>query len=132
MKKCFLAGLLLFVCSAAVAVAAEIKKVEENGAEIQLNDVLPYRKPAVVVFYTAWEQDSINLMNDVESWANDYYDLHVVFIDAVNEDSEVAKQFDIEEIPSIMVFDIEQQQVGDILDNLDDLKTVMRNNDLLN
>lgn len=131
MKKLFVASWLIMLATVS-GVWAEIKKIEENGAEVILDDVLPYQKPAVIVFYTAWDQDSINLMKEVEDWAGQYYDLTVVFIDCVNEDSNVYKQFELEEIPSIIVYDTKQERVGDVLFELEDLEDLVRDRNLLN
>lgn len=131
MKKLFVASWLIMLATVS-GVWAEIKKIEDNGAEVILDDVLPYQKPAVIVFYTAWDQDSINLMKEVEDWAGQYYDLTVVFIDCVNEDSNVYKQFELEEIPSIIVYDTKQERVGDVLFELEDLEDLVRDRNLLN
>jgi hypothetical protein len=126
---------LLTACFTAILLAASalagIEKIEDNGAYLQLDDVLPYEEPAVVLFYIGYEQDSIDLMADVEYWAGQYPDLAILFVDCGSVGSEVYNQFSLSEIPSMLVFDKKGEQVGGIIYEDDDLEQVLKDNNLL-
>ncbi|MGA1194004.1 MAG: hypothetical protein ACO3ZG_06465 [Kiritimatiellia bacterium] len=122
----FLALMLL-----TVSALAGIEKIEDSGAYLELDDVLPYDEPAVVLFYVGWEQDSIDLMADVEYWAGQYPDLAILFVDCASVGSAVYNQFAMSKIPSMLIFDEKQKQVGDFLFEVSDLEKRLKDNNLL-
>jgi thiol-disulfide isomerase/thioredoxin len=132
MKKLLLSTFAVTLLAAPFAHSADIKTIEDYGAPVVLDDILPYNKPAVLFFYTPWDQDSVNLKDEVETWSQQYFDLTVIFIDCANEDSEVYKQFGLKEIPSIVVYDSGQAQVGSIITSLSELEDLVRDNNVLN
>jgi thiol-disulfide isomerase/thioredoxin len=132
MKKLLLCTFAITLVAAPLAHSADIKTIEDYGAPVVLDDILPYNKPAVLLFYTPWDQDSVNLKDEVETWSQQYFDLTVIFIDCANEDSEVYKQFGLKEIPSIVVYDSGQAKVGSIVTGLSELEDLVRDSNVLN
>ncbi len=110
---------------------AEITILEENGAYLELEDVLPDDETAVVLLYTAWDQTSINLRQDVEVMAGSYPDLELFFVDAVSESSEIYRQLAPGRIPAILVYDENGERAGPVFDSAYDLERFLKENDLL-
>lgn len=124
--------LLLLLCiSAPIASDAQINRIREGGQYIETSDIMTIDEPAVFVFYTEWEQASLNLLDEVESWSSDFPDLDIFFVDCVDQRTQVFKQFNLKEIPSIVVYDKDEEQVGSILYSVDDLEDLLKANDLV-
>lgn len=115
----------------AASTLAGIEKIEDNGAYLRLDDVLPYDEAAVVLFYIGYEQDSIDLMADVEYWAGQYPDLAIFFVDCGSVGSEVYNQFSLSVIPTMLVFDKKQKQLGGPLFEVDDLEQRLEDEKIL-
>lgn len=122
----FMAALL-----AAAAAPAGIEKIEDNGAYLQLDDALPYNEAAVVLIYIGYEQDSIDLMADVEYWSGQYPDLAIRFVDCASVGSAVYNQFSLNKLPALLVFDKKQKQVGGLLYEVNDLEQRLKDEKLL-
>ena len=119
-----------FLASVFVSIA-DIQRIKEGGVSIEISDVLTHGEPAVLVFHTPWDQTSVNLTDAIESWAANYSDLTIIFIDVVDPRTQVYRQFSLTEIPSIIVFNRQHEQVGGILTELDDLEAVLRDNRII-
>jgi thioredoxin-like negative regulator of GroEL len=85
----------------------------------------------VVVFHTPWDQTSISLLEEIESWSEQYSDLLIIFVDVVDARTQVYQQFSLEKIPSIIVFDRDQNKVGSTIDSLSDLEELLSDEDII-
>jgi len=110
---------------------AGIERISDGGVEVVLSDILPSGEPAVVVIYTSWDQTSISLIQEMESWSENYPDLAIILIDAADQRTGVFRQFSLTDIPSIIVFNRQHNQAGDIVDNVEALESVLKEYGLL-
>lgn len=110
---------------------AGITRISDGGQSIELSDIMIEDEPAVFVFYTSWNQDSLNMLNEIESWASDYPDLPVFFVDCMDQRTQVYRQFELNKIPSIVVYDEEENKVGSAVYEVDDLEDLLKANDLI-
>ena len=104
---------------------AEIKRVSDGGVEVNLSDLLPNDEPAVIVFHVPWDQTCISLLEEVESWADQYPNITVIFVDVVDERTQAYRQFSLEKYPSILVYDKEQERTGPVIDSVSDLEELL-------
>jgi thioredoxin-like negative regulator of GroEL len=123
----------VFLCSVLLSLSslAEIKRVSEGGVDLTLTELNPNNDPAVVVFHTPWDQTSISLLEEIESWSEQYSDLLIIFVDVVDARTQVYQQFSLEKIPSIIVFDRDQNKVGSTIDSLSDLEELLSDEDII-
>jgi len=119
------AGLLAY------PVHAGITRISAGGVNINLSELLPSPAPAVVVFHAAWDKSSIGLLAEIESWAKNHPGLAIFFVDVVDERTQVYRQYSLNKIPSILIFDAKQEQVGGVLYDLESLEEILTNNSLL-
>lgn len=117
-----IAALLLTMVLSA---SAEITRVDDGGMAVTLDDIVPVDEAAVLVFHTAWNQESIQLLEEIENWASTYPNLNIVFINVVDDRTQVYRQFSLEEIPSIVVIDRDHNQTGETVDNVADMEQVL-------
>jgi len=125
---------VLFACLAlavALRVPAQVNRITEGGQYIETSDIMNVEEPAVFVFYTQWEQASLNLLDEVESWSSDYPDLDIFFVDCVDQRTQVFRQFNLLKIPSIVVYDKDEEPVGSIVYTVNDLEDLLKSNDLI-
>lgn len=127
MKNILLTLGLITFCACA-ALAGDITKIAEGGVEIELDDILPDDEPAIILFYNAWEQDSQDLIAEVESWSGNEPDLRIFMIDAVNPQTAVYRQFSLSRLPTIIVFDKKGERVGSEVDEIYDLDRLIKDN----
>jgi len=113
------------------AAPAQINRIKDGGQYVEISDTMNADEPAVFVFYTQWEQASINLLEEIESWASDYPDLDIFFIDCVDQRTQVYRQFSLQKIPSIVVYDEEEEQVDSAVYSVRDLEDLLKSNDLI-
>lgn len=127
MKNILLILGLISLCASAV-LAGDIKRIEEGGAEIELDDILPDKEPAMILFYNEWEQDSKDLIAEVETWSSNVPDLHIFMVDAVSPQTAVYRQFALSRLPTILVFDKKGERVGGEVDEIYDLDRLIKDN----
>lgn len=111
-------------------VHAETTEVSDGGQTIELRDVLNHGEAGILVFYAPWHTESVSLKEEMESWANQY-DLTVVLVDVVDERTQVYQQFDLDDLPAMLIFDKNHDQVGGELDSVSDLEDALRDADLI-
>lgn len=109
-----------------MSIVADIERVSDGGVSINLSDLVPSGEPAVVVFHTPWDQTSINLLEEIGSWARQHTNLAIIFVDVVDERTQVYRQFKLAKIPSIVVVDRDQTEVGRPENNTSDLEELLR------
>jgi len=119
---------LAIVCGImfSASVMAGITRVTDGGVSINLSDVVPGGVPAVVVFHTPWDQTSITLLEEIESWAQQHEDLAIILVDVVDDRTQVYRQFNLSEIPSIIVIDRNHSEVKRPENNTSDLEDALR------
>lgn len=122
-----MASLLLSVLSA----HAGIRRVAEGGVEINVSDLLAAREPGVLVFHATWDTASVNLLADLEYWAQQVPGLDIVLIDVVDERTQVYRQFDLKKIPSIVIMDREHEAVGSPVQDINEMEGILRENGFL-
>lgn len=111
--------------------AGQITRVEQNGDEIELDDLLPEKEPAMILFFNAWEQDSQDLIAEVETWSGNVPDLQIFMVDAVNPQTAVYRQFALSRLPTILVFDKKGERVGAEVDEIYDLDRLLKDHRVL-
>ncbi len=122
--------MLLFAIPASI-VRAEIQKISSGGVDLTLSDYVPEEEEAVVVFHTPWDQTSITLLEEITTWAESHPDLHILFVDAVDERTQVYRQHNLVKIPTVVVFDKDHKLYGRTFDNVEDLEKFLEDEDLL-
>jgi len=92
--------------------ASNIIRISNNGAEMDLNAVVPPGKIAIVDFYADWCAPCRAIAPHLEELARSNPDLVLVKIDIVRWGTPVARQYSIESVPNIRVFNRHRQQIG--------------------
>jgi len=123
----FVAGLALGLS----AFAGGVTKIDDGGAELVLEDLQTDDEPAVVLIYTPWDQAGQNLVGDLENWSGQNQDLFVFLVACDGPMTSVARQFSLDRLPAILVFDKDAEQVGDSVDTTRDLDSLLRDHRLL-
>jgi len=106
---------------------AEIIRVTDGGVSVNIVELVPNSEPAVLVFHAAWNQDCLTLIEELEQWAVNYPDLKIILVDVVDERSQVYRQFTVEKIPTMLIFDSNQEQVGGAVENVESLELALSN-----
>lgn len=130
MNKTILFTLSLLL-AASLSVMAGVKRVDDGGQELTIDDYIPSGESGVIVFYASWDSPSTELANEVESWSSTFSGLNVVIVDITDLRTQVCQQFDIDEIPSIIVVDEDHEQVGSIVDNTSDLEELLEDEGMI-
>jgi thioredoxin-like negative regulator of GroEL len=120
----------LLLAASAVPLHAETTEVSDGGQTIELSDVLNRGEAGILVFYAPWHTESVSLKEEMESWA-DQYNLTVVLVDVVDERTQVYQQFDLDDLPAMLIFDKDHDQVGGELDSVSDLEEALRDAELI-
>jgi hypothetical protein len=108
-----------------------ITRISNGGVNISLSELLPGPAPMVVVFHTPWDKASIDLLKEIESWAEHHANLAIFFVDVVDERTQVYRQYSLSKVPSILIFDARQEQAGGTVHDLESLEDVLNSNSLL-
>jgi len=125
MKKTLI--VLAFVFAIAFHSNAEIIRVADGGVSVNISELIPNSEPAVVVFHVTWDQECLTLIEELEQWAVNYPELKIILVDVVDERSQVYRQFSVEKIPAMLIFDASQQQVGGTLFDVESLESALSN-----
>lgn len=130
--KTFMRSMLLaaFV-GAGWNIMADVTRVAENGSVINIDEIIPSGEPGVVVLHLPWDNESSNLLASIESWAQKFPNLSITFVDVGSLGSEVCRQFDVREVPVVLVFEKNHTLLDDSIDNVEDLETLMTEKRLL-
>lgn len=112
-------------------VMADVTRVADNGSVIQIDDLIPSGEPGLVVLHLPWDNESSNLLVAIETWAQKFPNLSITFVDVGSLGSEVCRQFDVREVPVILVFEKNHTLLDDSIDNVEDLETLMTEKRLL-
>ncbi len=89
-----------------------IIRVSDDGAEVDLNTLIPAGKVAIVDFYADWCGPCRAIAPHLQQLARSNPDLVLIKIDIVRWGTPVARQYNIESVPNIRVFNRYGQQVG--------------------
>jgi len=122
--------LAILLLSTALTARAEFQRIDEGGLEINLEDVLPHRQPAILLLYAPWDQESSQLIEELENWSNDHTDFVVIAANVVDERTLLSRQFELKKIPAIFVYDDEKNQVGTSVETIDELEDLLKKHDL--
>lgn len=120
----------LLIASNATPLRAETTAVSDGGQTLRLSDVLNRGEAGILVFYAPWHTESVGLKEEMESWANQY-NLTVVLVDVVDERTQVYQQFDLDDLPAMLIFDQNHNQVGGSVDSVSDLEEALRDAGLI-
>ncbi|HMO49640.1 MAG TPA: hypothetical protein PKE26_03035 [Kiritimatiellia bacterium] len=129
MNKTLMVALMLM--TAAAWSQAGVERITEGGVWLDVEAHRPDNEPAVVVLHVPWQQDSVNLVQEIEDWASNYPDLTILLVDCVDPRTQVYRQFNLREIPAIIIVDRRGEQVGGPLTTVSDLEQTLSDNGLL-
>lgn len=115
----------LVLLTRTVLSSAEIVRINDGGVSVDLEQLLPGGEPAVLLFHTPWDQDSLQLIEEIEQWASSYPNLKIFVIDVADQRTQVYRQFSLEKIPSIIIFKDNLQQAGGFIYDIDALESAL-------
>ena len=103
---------------AARAKAAELQKeririVSDGGQEVDLSSLMAPGKITIVDFYAEWCGPCRRISPQLEQMAKTDPDVTLLKIDIVNWNTPVIRQFGIQSVPNMRVFDRTGKQLGD-------------------
>lgn len=117
--------LLLVISALSIKTEAEIIRVADGGVAVNISELIPNSEPAVVVFHATWNQECLTLIEELEQWAVNYPDLKIILVDVVDDRSQVYRQFTVEKIPAMLIFDDQQEQIGGALEDVETLESAL-------
>ena len=108
---------------AARAKAAELQKeririVSDGGQEVDLPSLMAPGKITIVDFYAEWCGPCRRISPQLEKLAKTDPDVFLLKIDIVNWNTPIIRQFGIESVPNMRVFDRTGKQLGDATHDL--------------
>ena len=130
MKKTFLFTLSLLL-TASLSVMAGIERVDDGGNELAIDDYIQSGEAGVIVLYDSADASSSSMADEVESWSSSFTGLNVIIVNISGLGSPVCSQFDVDEIPALIVVNEDHEQVGDTTDNTSDLESVLEDEGII-
>jgi hypothetical protein len=127
--KNLLRALLMLPWLALAVPAAE--RISDGGVEVDLRDLLSSGETTILVFYAPWDTTSSALADEVENWESSHPGFTVYLIDVVDERTQVYRQFDLDGLPAILLYNSRGDRIGGELDNLDDMESALQDESLL-
>jgi len=92
--------------------SAAVTKVSNGGQTVDLNSLMPAGKIVVVDFYADWCGPCQRIAPDLQRMARENEDVVLVQVDIVKWGTPVTRQYGINSVPNIRVFDTNGKAVG--------------------
>jgi thioredoxin 1 len=106
--------------------AANIVRVTDGGAEVDLAALVPPGKVTIVDFYADWCGPCKAIAPQLEKLARSNPNVQLVKIDIVRWGTPVTRQYNIESVPNLRVFNPQRQQVGSPTHDLNQVLNYLR------
>jgi len=103
---------------AAASKAEDIRIVSNGGQEVDLPALLADDKITIVDFFAEWCSPCRRISPQLEKLAKDDPDVVLLKIDIVNWNTPVTRQFGIQSVPNVRVFNRAKAQVGEPTPNV--------------